>query len=494
MDPRTLRAGEEPGGGLPLFHLADVAATAGGRLLAGAGGAALFGLAVDTRAVRPGDLFCALRGERVDAHRLIPAALAAGAAAVLVDRPDGQSWRLADLPPGRGAVWVPSVPAALGRLAAAHLTRLRAAGGGPRVAAVTGSVGKTGTRLLMAAALGGAGDPVLAGQDSFNTEITVPLVCLRARPAHRFAALELAMRGRGQIAHLAEVCRPEVGVVTVIGESHLEVLGSLQSIVVAKGELVEALPRDGVAVLNADDPRQQALRARARCPVLTYGAAPGADVQAVDTRVGPDGAYFTARVRGRAVPVRLALLGGHQVHNALAALACAGAMGVDLEVAAAALAGVRSPQARLELRPCGVLRLLDDAYNAAPQSTLAALRTLTLLAPAGERAAVLGDMRELGEAADAGHEAVGRCAAEVGLRWLLTVGPLAEGIARAARRAGMPAAAVYAVPAKAEAARLLPELLTPGLTVLVKGSRAVGLEETAEAIAQWGRARAAPAR
>jgi UDP-N-acetylmuramoyl-tripeptide--D-alanyl-D-alanine ligase len=491
MDPRTLRAGGEDDGCGPLFRLGDVVAAAGGLRLAGDPELPLRGVAVDTRAVRAGDLFCALRGERVDAHRLLPEALAAGAAAVLVDRWPGSFWSLEELPPGRGAVWVPAVTSAIGRLAAAHLARLRARGGGPRVSAVTGSVGKTGTRLLMAAALGAAGDAVLAGQDSFNTEITVPLVCLRARPAHRFAALELAMRGRGQIAHLAGICRPEVGVLTVIGESHLEALGSVEAIVAAKGELVEALPRHGVAVLNADDPRQQALGARAPCVVRWYGTGAGAEVRATAIEASRDGTRFEAWVRGRRLQVSLALLGRHQVHGALAALACADAMGVDPEAAAAALTAVPPPQSRLQLRACGVLQLLDDAYNAAPQSAVAALETLQLLAPPGQRAAVLGDMRELGAATAAGHAAVGRSAAGAGLRWLLTVGPLAAEIARSAVEAGMPAAAVHPVATRSEAADLLPGLLAPGLTVLVKGSRAVGLEETAERIAQWGEARAA---
>lgn len=481
MTPETLRAGAEPGRAAPLFSLGEVVAATGGRLLAGDPRAALGGVALDTRAVCGGDLFCAIRGERVDAHRLLPAAVAAGAAAVLVDRSPGDGWSLDGLPAPRGAVLVPSVATALARLAIAHLARLPV-----RVAAVTGSVGKTGTRTLIAAALGAGGQEVLAAQDSFNTEWTVPLVCLRAGPQHAFAALELAMRGRGEIAYLAEVCRPEVGVLTVIGESHLEALGSVEAIIAAKGELVAGLPPDGVAVLNRDDPRQAALSARAPCRVLGYGLAPGAEVRATAIAVGPSGSTFTAVLRGRRFPVRLQLLGAHQVGNALAALACADAMGVPIDAAAEALSHVRAWQSRLQVRDFGRIRVLDDAYNAAPQSTVAALQVLATQAPVAARAAVLGDMLELGAAADAGHARVGRVAAGIGMRWLLTVGALAAGIARAAVAGGMPATSVFVVKDQAGVAALLPKLLCPDLTVLVKGSRAVGLEDTVAAIAAWG--------
>jgi len=491
MGPEGLRV--DLGGG--PWTLGLLARAAGGELLAGEPGAPLRGVALDTRAVRPGDLFCAVRGERVDAHALVPEALARGAAAVLVDRLPGDRWGLSAVPAGRGAIWVPRVASALGRLARWHLGRLAAAGRGPRVAAVTGSVGKTGTRALMAAALGAAGDPVLEVPESFNTELTVPLVCLGAGPQHRFAALELAMRGPGQIAHLADVARPEVGALTVIGESHLEVLGSVEAIVAAKGELVEALPPGGVAVLNADDPRQQALAARAPCRVVWYGRAPWAEVRAEGVAVGPEGVRFRAVLRGRSVPVDLPLLGAHQVGNALVALAVADAFGVAPEVAAEALARVRPVRSRLELRTYGRIRVLDDAYNAAPRSTVAALEALAAVAPdPARRAAVLGDMLELGPAAPEGHAEVGRAAARLGLAWLVAVGPLARGIGEAAVAAGLAPERVRWVPDREAACAWLPRWLEDGLTVLVKGSRAVGLEAVVAAVEAWARDGARPPR
>ncbi len=477
-----------PPAGIPLGCLGDLAARTRGQLLGGDPAAQLAGAAADTRAVRPGDLFCAIRGERVDAHRLIPAAFAAGAAAVLVDRRPGDGWSLADVPPGAGALWVPDVIPALGRLAAAHLRSLVPA---PLVVGVTGSVGKTGTRGLVAAALGGGGAPVLTPQRSFNTEVTVPLVCLRAG-GQPFIALELAMRGPGQIAYLCRMCSPRIGVLTVIGQSHMESLGSQEAIVQAKGELLAALPADGWAVMNADDPRQRAMAARSRAPVCWYGLDRPADVRAEGVRPGEGGGYrFTAVLPGgRRIAVDLPVIGRHHVGNALAALAVADLAGVSPEAAAAGLRRMQPEAHRMAWRRSGRVRVLDDAYNAAPQSVVAALASLVELAADGPRAAVLGDMFELGSAAEGAHREVGEAAARAGLRWLITVGPLAEIIARTAVQRGMDASRVVSVADRMAAEAVVPALLEgspDGIAVLVKGSRALGLEGLVTVIEAWGR-------
>ncbi len=476
-------------GGPVVDSLRDLAVRAGGRILAGAPSLPIAGVAADTRAVRPGDLFVAIRGERTDAHTLLRDAFAAGAVAALVDREPEDRWHLADVPAGVGIVHVPAVLPSLGRLAAAHLSLLSPR---PCVVGVTGSVGKTGTRQLIAAALG-AGGPVLVPEASFNTEITVPLVCLRATATHRFAVLELAMRGPGQIAYLAEICRPQVGVITVVGDSHLETLGSREAIAAAKGELVRALPAYGMAVLNRDDGWQAAIAARSPAPVLWYGTGPGADVTAADVRLLPEGeCAFAAVVRGRRIPVRLHLIGRHQVGNALAALACADVLGVDLTAAAAALAAVEPTAGRLRPLAAGPLRVLDDTFNAAPQSAVAALSALAAMAPAGRRAAVLGDMLELGATAAEGHRHVGAAVAAAGVSWLVTVGPLAADIALGAERAGLPTERIHRLSCRAQVLSLLPGLLdatAPGTTILVKGSHALGLEEVVSSMTEWARSR-----
>lgn len=481
-EPWLLRGA--PADGAPLGTLGSVAARVGAVRLSGDPGLRLCGAAADTRAVRPGDLFCAVRGDRVDAHALLPEAWAAGAAAALVDRAPGAAWSQDAVPAGRGVLLVPGVVPALGRLAAA---RLRDLGGSPRVVGVTGSVGKTTTAALLAAALS-AGGEVLVPDRSFNTEISLPLVCLRAAARHRFAVLELAMRGPGQIAYLAEVAHPRVGVITRIGESHLEVMGSIEAIAAAKGELLRALPPDGLAVLNADDPRQAPMAAWSPAPVRTYGLAADADARGTDLRMRPGGGWcFEAHLRacGRRVPVEIGLLGRHHVWGALAALCVAEALGCDPAEAASRLEGVRPERGRLAVVPAGRLRLLDDTFNAAPLSVLAALDTLVRLAPPGARAAVLGDMLDLGTATVPGHREVGRGAAAAELTWLLAVGPLAAGIADAALEAGAQASAVHRVPDVESAAALLPGLLAAlpdGAAVLFKASHAAGLERLVAAV------------
>lgn len=474
----SLLRGEPPGG---VGTLMSIQRCSGARILAGDPGLPLRAVAADTRALRPGDLFCALRGERVDAHTLLPQAFAAGAAAVLVDRLPGDVWQMEQVPAGCGVLWAPASVLALGRIASAHLAGLHPS---PAVVGITGSVGKTGTRSLIQAALG---QGVLGAVQSFNTEVSLPLICLRAGPEHRYVVLELAMRGPGQIAYLARIGRPRVGVLTVIGESHLELLGSVEAIAAAKGELLAALPPDGSAVCNADDPWQISLAARGPAPVIWYGFGPKADVTARDLRPGPHGTTFVAQFRrsGVEVPVRVQLLGRHHVRNALAALAVAECLGVDPATAAAGLSAVAPEPGRMCLRPAGRLHVLDDTFNAAPQSMIAALEALGELVGPGRRAAVLGDMLELGAATDDGHLRVGRAAAEAGLRWLVTVGPRAEGIATGAIQGGMAPERIHRAADQACAAALLPRLLTEapdGLMLLVKASHAIGLHALVEQV------------
>lgn len=449
--------------------LAEAAELADGQLLcpAGEGGRLLAGVGCDSRAVQPGDLFVAIPGRRVDGHDFVGQAVARGAAAAMVSR----------LPVGLAPalILVEDTVAALGRLAAGWRRRLD-----PTVVAVTGSVGKTTTKDLTAAVLGRR-FPVLRSEGNLNTEVGVPLTLLRLEERHRVAVLEMAMRGEGQIAYLAALARPRVGVLTVVGEAHIELLGSREAIARAKGELLEALPPGGLAVLNADDPWQRRLAARTRARVVWYGLGPGAGVRAADLEErGVAGVSFTL-LAGDEPPVRVRLPwpGRHHVADALAAAAVGVSLGVPAAEAAAALEGARLSGMRWEVTRAGGITVVDDSYNASPASMLAALEALSRAG--GRRVAVLGDMLELGSSAEEGHRRVGRAAAAA-CDLLVAVGDLAAVLAEEAVAAGLPRDRVHRCPTAAEAAELVQTLVEPGDVVLCKGSRAMELDRVAAAL------------
>ncbi|MGY1707082.1 UDP-N-acetylmuramoyl-tripeptide--D-alanyl-D-alanine ligase [Geodermatophilus sp. SYSU D00697] len=421
---------------------------------------------VDSRTVAPGDLFVAVPGERVDGHDFLAAAAAAGAVAALTTRPDDA------LP----CVVVDEPVAALGRLAAAVHARLAARG--LTTLGITGSSGKTSTKDLLGQVLATAG-PTVSPPGSYNNDIGLPLTVLDADEATRFLVLEMGSRGPGHIARLCRVARPDVGVVLNVGSAHLGEFGSPEGIAVAKGELVEALPEEGTAVLNADDPRVLGMAARTRARVLTTGRADGADVRADDVVLDEAGrAGFTLTAAGGSAPVGLQVVGEHQVANALSAAGAALAAGMALpDVAAALSAAVPRSRWRMEVaRRADGVTVVNDAYNANPESMRAALAALTRL-PGGRRIAVLGGMAELGPGATAEHERLGRDAVAAGVDLVVAVGPDAVGIARGASAAGarQDEGAVH-VPDRAAARQLLTEVVVPGDVVLVKASRSYGLE------------------
>jgi UDP-N-acetylmuramoyl-tripeptide--D-alanyl-D-alanine ligase len=427
---------------------------------------------LDSRRIRPGGLFVALAGERVDGHEHAAGAVAAGAVGVLAARPVGVP-----------AVVVPDVPAALARLATAVLARLPEV----TVVGVTGSSGKTSTKDLLAQLLATLG-PTVAPPGSFNNELGHPYTVLRATEQTRYLVLEKSSRGLGHIARLTRVARPRIGVVLNVGSAHLGEFGSRDVVALAKGELVEALPAaadGGVAVLNADDPLVAAMAARTAARVVTIGEAPEADVRAVDVRVDERGrAAYELVAAGGSVPVRLAVHGAHQVGNSLAAAAVALELGMALPAVAGALAVARPlSRWRMEVteRADGVL-LVNDAYNANPESMAAALRALRTMARGRRSWAVVGPMAELGEAAADEHRRVGALAAQLGVDRLVVVGPDAAGVHDAAgREPGWSGESVH-VPDVAAAVALLRAELLPEDVVLVKASRAAGLERVVLAL------------
>jgi UDP-N-acetylmuramoyl-tripeptide--D-alanyl-D-alanine ligase len=443
--------------------LAGVAAATGGRLTP------VTSVVIDSRAAGPGALFAALPGSHADGHDYAPAALAGGAAGVLAARPVPVAHVLVD-----------DVVAGLSRLAAAQRELLV----GTRVVAVTGSSGKTTTKDLLAAVLERGGECVSA-TGSFNNEIGTPLTMLRAGVATRFLVLEIGARGPGQVAALAAVARPHAGVVLNVGSAHVGEFGSPDAIAATKGELAEAA--SDYVVLNHDDTRVRAMADRARARVLMVSAtgSPAADLRAERVEVGPDGrARFSVRWEGAAADVALQVLGAHQVANALAAAAVGVAEGLDLAVVADAL-GEAAPRSRwrLELtRTPGGVTVLNDAYNANPESMRAALDTLLALAGTSARPiAVLGEMRELGEESPAAHADLGRLVARSGVAVLVVVGAGARAIhdAANAERPGMSSW----VPEARAAGELLGGVVSAGDVVLVKASRLAGLEQVAERLA-----------
>ncbi len=413
---------------------------------------------IDSREARPGDLFVALPGERVDGHDFAAAAVRAGASGCLLARPveglDAASCFVVD-----------DTLAALQTLGAAWRAALPL-----EVIGVTGSVGKTTTKAIVAAVLG-ARYRVQANPLNYNNEISVPLCLLELRPETERAVIELGMYTTGEIALLCEWTRPRTGIVLNVGPTHLERAGSIEAIERAKRELPEALPADGAAVLNADDPRVRAMAAHTAARVWWFGTAEDAEVRATEIEpLGAAGTAFTLSWAGERRRVHVPLPGAHLVSNVLAAAAAALADGLTLDEVAETVAGLRVPtRLRIVERPDGT-RILDDAYNAQPASMLAALNLLETMP--GRRLALLGDMLELGPASAEEHERDGRRAGEV-VDALVTVGESARALGEAARAGG---AEVRHAATRDEAERELRALMQPGDAVLVKGSHALELE------------------
>lgn len=463
----------------PGWTLGELARASGGRLLAGAPADLWFSrVTTDSRAARPGALFVAIRGERVDGHAFVADAFARGAVAALVERevPAPAATGPAALVLAEDAVL------ALGRFALWHRRRFR-----PRVAAVTGSVGKTSCKDMAYAVLAEAG-PAWRSPGNLNSQVGLPLALLGIRAEHHSVVLEMAMRGPGEIAELARLAEPGAGILTRIAESHLGRLGSLDAIADAKFELIRALPRTGVAILNADDPFQRERAGQSAAPVLWYGlgegeAKPDVTASRIESR-GAEGVRFRLSTPLGAADVELAVPGRHQVWNALAAAALGHAWGLGPEAIARGLARHEPSGMRCEMRRAGGVTILDDAYNASPTSLSAALALLADVARGARRIAVLGDMLELGPEAPRLHEEAGRMCAD--LDGLVTAGDLAWHLGRGAVAAGLPIDRWVHARSLEAAALSLRALLHPGDVVLVKASRGMHFEElVAELMRGW---------
>jgi len=439
---------------------------------------------VDSRQVARGDVFIALRGEQADGHDFVGDALARGAAMAVVHRPVEAQAPLVERTRAAAALpaplplllRVPDTLTALQELAAFWRRRHS-----PRVIGVTGSVGKTTTKELIGDVLSRR-YLTLKSEQSFNNEIGLPLTLLKLTAEHERVVLEMGMYDVGEIAGLARIALPHVGVVTIIAPVHLERARTMERIVQAKSELVRALPPapEGVAVLNYDDPLVLGMRELTSARVMTYGLAPEADLWADDVQgLGLEGIYFRLHYQGEALHVKVPLLGRHSVHTVLRAAAVGLVEGLTWQEI---VEGLRAPSPQLRLvavpGPRGST-ILDDTYNASPASTIAALNLLDELG--GRKIAVLGDMLELGDYEREGHEKVGMRALEVA-DLLITVGPRGRIIGETALRWGMPAGQVHMVEDAAAAIDLLENLVAEDDVVLVKGSRALRLEQVVAAL------------
>ena len=457
-----------------MIRLHDVLEGTGGRLHGAAADDLLFDRVIhDSRLVEPGDLFVALQGEQMDGHLFIPGAVEAGAAGVLVEERwlavrSGEAF-------GHAVVVVPDTLVALHNLAAYWRDLFDV-----RLIGITGSIGKSSTKEVVAA-VAGARFNVLKSAGSYNNEVGLPISLLQLTPDTEVAVLEMGGAYRfGEITELAEIARPDIGVVTNVTHSHLSRMGSLEAIAQTKVELVQALPESGLAILNADDERVREMARDARGRVALYGLSEGSDVRATDVvGLGSEGIQFTLIRNGEQDRVAVPLMGRHSVHMTLAGMAVGFELGMDLPEI---LNGFESPdvQLRLILTPAhnGAM-ILDDHYNANPASSNAALTLLSEL-DARRRIAVFGDMLEMGEFEEEAHRIVGRRVAEVADA-LMTVGGRAAYIHDEFRQLRSERMAMH-FDTKAELSEALRDVMSEGDLILVKGSRGVQMETVIEAL------------
>lgn len=452
----------------------------GGKLLAGDISMVVTGLVVDSRAVSPGCVFVAVIGENSDGHEFVPAAIEAGARAAIVTRPEAELGGVLESANAQGAavILVDDAIVAIQDIAAWHRSRLRCP-----VVGITGSTGKTTTKDFLANAFP-AETVVVSTQGNKNNELGVPLTVLSAGVDCDVLIVEMGMRGPGEIARLTQIAKPTIGLITNVGTSHIELLGSQDSIASAKGELVRAVPETGAVFLNGDDAYTDSLALAAIAPVTRYGLGTRNEVRAESVELDADSvATFELDAPAGTAPVTLPVPGRHNVYNALAAAAVALHLGVEPKVVAEGISHAKLTAMRMEIvEAARGVTVINDAYNANPTSMRAAIDTLARMTVSGKKVAVLGDMLELGSLSELAHFGIGEEVAKLDIDVLVTVGTLAVRIADGAKAAGMPAENVRPCGTAAEAIEVLDDLIERSDVVLVKASRAMGLEAVVEGI------------
>lgn len=473
---------------MSAFLVEDVVAAIGGELILGSPRTSTHGFTTDTRALRGGELFLALSGPRFDANDFAEQAIEQGAAAVILRREPGLGERLAPVVKGRDvAVIVHDDPAlALRTFARWHRMRL-----GLPVVGITGSCGKTTTKNYLVQLLGAVRN-VVGSPKSFNNAVGVPLTLLGADASTEVSVCEIGTSAPGEIAELSSIARPDIGVITGVGASHLEGLGSLEGVAIEKNELGRALPEGGLLVLHHDGRFTDLFRASTAAKVVTFGVDNGVRSEAdlVATKICFAGGRTVFELRGRGLEhlegreITLPALGTHNVLNLLAALAVCRGLGIDLEEVLPAVAGIEGQSGRLERFELDGVVVIDDTYNANPESAKAAVRVLAGLHGHARRVLVLGDMLELGNFAAEMHHAVGRAAAAAGIDRLVLVGELAAAAGAGALEGGMAPGDVlhFKTREDAEAANAAGELFASGDLILVKASRGMQLEKLVRGI------------
>jgi len=441
--------------------LQTIAQWANGQVVQGDGAATVTRVSTDSRALQPGDLFVALKGENFDGHDFVQGAAASGTVGAVAQH------LVNGLPETFAVIQVEDTLAALQSMAKSYRASLPL-----RVIGITGSNGKTSTKDFTAAVLSERFS-VTKTEGNLNNHIGVPLTVLKASRQHDIGVFEMGMNHPGEIAPLAAIAAPNVGIITNIGVAHIEFMGSRSGIAQEKGMLAEALPADGYIILNAADDFSESIAKRSEATAIYAGIEQG-DVRATNVRPGFDGSRFLVHAGKESAEVTLPVPGAHMIQNALLAIAAGRVFGLSLETAAAGLAKSQLTKGRLEQKTIRGIHILDDTYNANPDSMRAALTTLASLPAAGARIAVLGRMGELGSESERGHRAVGEAAAKAGIDMLITVGTEAALIADAAQAGGMKK--VHHASDTTEAAALLSGLVREGDLVLLKGSRSAKME------------------
>ena len=462
------------------WSIEDILEATQGRLLGTDAGQAFDGVAIDSRSIQAAELFVAIVGDRHDGHRFIDQVVDLGVRGIVVAESSAAAGH-ADLWAVKGVacIVVADTQRALGGLAAFQRHQARIP-----VVAITGSNGKTSTRRMTALVMGQQFN-TLATRGNLNNEIGLPLTLFRLAPDHQAAVLELGMNHPGEIDRLAAICRPTIGVITNVAAAHLEFLGSLEGVARAKGELVGHIDARGTLILNGDDPLVAGLAEGARCPVLFYGMDARADIRAEKIEAFHGGVDFDLVLPRERIRVHLKTPGQFMVYNALAAATAGHAAGLDPDRIRSGLEAFEAEKGRLQIETTAAgVHLIDDTYNANPQSMRAALDTLSALRGDKDVHVALGDMLELGAAAEEQHFGVGRYAARSGANRLYLFGDYARAVAAGAREGGMPAETIF-IGSKAEIMRQLREQVKPDAWLLVKGSRGMAMEDIVAQVRLW---------